>query len=257
MADALTIVRRRRQILDYLSEEVAAKRDIVAVTESSRSTVDRAISELTSFGLVERVDGGFRTTTPGRLSLDLVAETTETMRTIEESSDVLSNVPLSASVSHRFLVGANIVAGDSAAPYSGIDDVFERLKRADRVRGLSVADNDPRWTRTLHDRTVSGSMTADVALTRPMAEYALDEYAGRIDEYLAADHYQVRVCESLPFGLFLLDVDGRTVAHLLVHDERGSFVAQVENDRPDAVEWAEAQFADRFEAGTRLSKFAE
>lgn len=257
MADALTTVRRRRQILEYLSKGAAPKRDIVATTDSSRSTVNRAVSELSSLGLVERVDGGFRTTTPGRLSLDLVTEATETMRTIEDASDVLSNVPLDASVSHRFLVGADVVAGDSAAPYSGIDDVFDRLRRADRIRGFSVADNDPRWTRTLHERAVSGVMTADVVLTRPMAEYVLDQYAERVDECLAADGYRIRVCESLPFGLFLLDVDGRTVAHLLVHDERGSFVAQVENDRPDAVAWAEARFEDRFEGGVPLSEFAE
>lgn len=257
MVDALTIVRRRRRVIEYLSEGAAPKRDIVAVTDSSRSTVDRAISELTSLGLVERADGGFRTTTPGRLSLDLATETTETMRTIEEASDVLSDLPLDASVSHRFLVGADIATGNSAAPCSGIDSAFDRLKRADRIRGFSVADNDPRWTRTLHERVTEGSMAADIALTRPMAEYVLDQYGGWIDEYLAADAYEIRVCESLPFGLFLLDVDGRTVAHLLIHDDRGSFVAQVENDRPDAVAWAEARFDDGFADGTPLSEFVE
>lgn len=257
MADALTVVRRRSRVLEYLSEGAAAKRDIVAVTDSSRSTVDRAVSELSSLGLVERVDGGFRTTTPGRVALDLVAETGETMRTIEEESDVLSNLPLEASVSHRFLVGASVAAGDSAAPYAGIDGAFDKLERADRIRGFSVADNDPRWTRTLHERASSGSMVADIALTRPMAEYVLDRYGERTDEYLAADAYEIRVCESLPFGLFLFDVDGRTVAHLLVHDDRGSFVAQVENDRPDAVAWAEARFDEAFGGGTPLSEFVE
>ncbi|SFG39035.1 Predicted transcriptional regulator, contains HTH domain [Halopelagius inordinatus] len=257
MADALTVVRRRRRILEYLSDRTASKRDIVAATDSSRSTVNRAISELSSLGLVERVEGGFRTTTPGRLSLGVVVEATETMRTIEEWSDVLSNVPVDASVSHRFLVGADVAAGDSAAPYSGIDDLFDRLRRADRIRGFSVTDNDPRWTRTLHERAASGAMRADIALTRPMAEYIIEEYAEQFDEYLAADGYEIRVCETLPFGLILLDVDGRTVAHLLVHDDRGSLVAQVENARPDAVEWAESRFIDRFEDGTPLSAFVE
>ncbi|RDI72788.1 helix-turn-helix transcriptional regulator [Halopelagius longus] len=257
MADALTVVRRRRRILEYLCEGAAPKRDIVATTDSSRSTVNRAISELSSLGLVERVDGGFRTTTPGRLSLDVVTETSETMRTIRESSDVLSNIPLESCVSHRFLVGADVVTGDSAAPYSGIDDAFDRLRRADRARGFGVADNDPRWTQTLHERATEGSLSVDVAITRPMAKYALDRYDDRAAEYFAADDYRVRVCESLPFGMFLFDVEDRTVAHLLVHDEAGSFIAQVENDRPDAVEWAEARFAERFEAGVPLSEFTE
>ncbi|MFC6824711.1 helix-turn-helix transcriptional regulator [Halopelagius fulvigenes] len=254
MTDALTVVRRRRRILEYLCEGAAPKRDIVATTESSRSTVNRAVSELSSLGLVERVDGGFRTTTPGRLSLDVVTETSETIRTIRESSDVLSNVPLESHVSHRFLVGAHVVTGDSAAPYSGVDDAFDRLRRADRVRGFGIADNDPRWTRILHERATDGSMTVSVAVTRRMAEYVLDRYDDKVEEYLAADDYRIRVCESLPFEMFLFDIEGRTVAHLLVVDETGSFVGQVENDRPDAVAWAEARFAERFEAGVPISE---
>jgi predicted transcriptional regulator len=255
MADLLRVVRRRRRILEYLSGRAASKRDLVAETSNSRSTVDRAISELSSYDMVERVNGGFRTTTPGRLCLDAVAEVTETFDVICGASEVLSHLPPEAPVPHRFLVGASVVTSDPTAPAAGVDGVLDSLRRADGIRGFSVADNDSRWSRALYERATSGALTADVVVTEPMANYLLDRYADWIDGVLAADSFRIRVRETLPFGLFLLDVDGRTTAHLLIHDERSSFLARIENDRPEAVSWAESCFEGGFEAGVPFEEF--
>lgn len=68
VAAHVDLVADRYEFLTELAEEPARKPEIVDRTDTSRSTVDRAIRELTEADLVERTEGRYVTTTFGRLA---------------------------------------------------------------------------------------------------------------------------------------------------------------------------------------------
>lgn len=67
--DVIEVLLRRHAVVERLSVQPTAKRDLVDGLDVSRSTVDRAIRETESVGLVERRDGGVSLTLCGRLAV--------------------------------------------------------------------------------------------------------------------------------------------------------------------------------------------
>jgi predicted transcriptional regulator len=226
----------------------------VESTGNSRSTVDRAIADLIELSFVERTNGKFETTTTGRLFLGVVEEMSETLRTIRDASDVFERVDDDAPIDSQFLTGATVRVADSSAPLSAVDGALDKLSRANRVRGFAVADNDPRWTRTLYERATEDSLTVEVGLTESMANYVVEQYSHWVEDYVGTETFELRVCPSVPFGLAVVETDAETTVYLLVHDENGTFAALVENDRPAAIAWAMSLFEDRFESGRPLEE---
>jgi predicted transcriptional regulator len=258
MDDALRLVSRRRDVLERLCGQPAWKRDLVDDLPYSRSTVDRAIADLSAESLVAKGDGGYVTTLTGRLFLDVVDEASETLATLRAANDWLGHLPPDAPVSPALFADAQVVTSTSPSPSDCLDAAVESLRTADRVRGLSVADNDPRWPRTLYERSVGAeSLVADLVMTAEMADYVLDDYADWIPGYRESDALRVRVRETLPFGLFLLDHGDETEVHLFVHDDDAAVVARVSNDTPAAVAWAESLFERTFEAAQPLAGRAD
>jgi predicted transcriptional regulator len=252
MDDALRLVSRRREVLERLRGRPAWKRDLVDDLPYSRSTVDRAIADLSAESLVAKTEEGYVTTLTGRLFLDVVAEASETLAAVREA-EWLAHLPSDAPVNSDLFADAEVVTGTSPSLAECLDDAVEALRTADRVRGFSVADNDPRWTRTLYERSVEAeTLAADVVMTEDMADYVLDAYADWVPNYRRSDALRVRVRETLPFGLYLLDHGDETRVHLFVHDDNAAIIGRVSNDTPAVVSWAESLFDRTFEAAAPL-----
>jgi DNA-binding IclR family transcriptional regulator len=67
--NVVDVAARREAVSDLLRDGPMAKRDVIAATDHSRSTVDRAVAELRAAGLVTERAGGYETTPPGVLAL--------------------------------------------------------------------------------------------------------------------------------------------------------------------------------------------
>lgn len=85
-------VARRHDFLALLSEEPLDKASIVRQLDVSRSTVNRAISTLNSYGLVERTDSRYRTTAFGEAVSRHFQQTLSTVDRLVEARPLLERI---------------------------------------------------------------------------------------------------------------------------------------------------------------------
>jgi hypothetical protein len=95
-------------------------------------------------------------------------------------------------------------------------------------------------------------MEAEVLLSEGALERLVTTYEGELSATLDAG-LSLRVADgSLPYSLTVVESDAGRAAGLLMYVTDGSVCGFVGYDGRAAVEWAEAEFERRWEAGTEL-----
>ncbi|WP_435359506.1 helix-turn-helix transcriptional regulator [Haloarchaeobius sp. DFWS5] len=252
--DLLTLVDRRYEYLVRLARSPAYKRDLVEELDDSRSTVDRAMKELTAAGLLERgSDGQYGTSHAGDVLRRTVDETRETVATIDEVNSVLSHLPTDAALPPALFRGAAVHSATGPAPMEAIQHATSVLVDADTIRGLSVADHESKAIRDLHERSVvAGELDAEVVFTRPMTDRLFSAYPDLTAQAEESDSVRLYTIDELPFGLFIAERNGTERVLFGIYDENQLVQAIVENDSPDAVAWANQVFEQYRDAADDL-----
>jgi predicted transcriptional regulator len=258
--EALAVVSRRHAVLEAVGPDGECKRDLVELLDVSRSTVDRAVRELEGMGLVERGEEGYRRTLAGRLAL------AEYERFASRVSGVLDGRPLLAELSPddpfetAVLDGAEIVRPEPHSPNRPVTRLSELVRSARRVRAFAPAVF-PQQVAAYRDGIVDRGMEADVILTEDVVKRLVTTYQEELSAALDAGGLSLRVADgSLPYSLAIVETDADagsdadSTVGLLVYAADGSVSGFVGNDRPPAVEWAEAEFERRWESGTELPR---
>lgn len=236
-AKAVRVVTQRLDFLDRLSESALSKRELVDELPYSRSTVDRAIRDLQTTGLIEQTDDGYVATLCGRVSADQYRRFVQTARDAVAVEDVVAGVPADAPVDGRAFRGSTVHRSDDAAPYDLVDRLVESLDGVDRLRALSDGYPHPQYFDAVVDRVERGRLTVDVIVSRSLWRAFVDHYPEQVDT-MSDVGIDVRVGEVPPFTLHLLDDGDGTTVQLLVHTDTGAVRGVVTNDTADAVEWA-------------------
>jgi predicted transcriptional regulator len=250
--DFLDVMRRRGELLRAIGPEGAAKRALESRLDVSRSTIDRGIRELEAKDLVERTDDGYRQTLTGRIALADYEAFTSRIEGLCEGSELLTKLPADADLSPAMLAGADVVESTRTAPGRPARTLYDVIERADSVRGFSPSVH-PQQVETF-DRRVEAGMDLELVLTDAVIERILAVYAD--PEEVRRDLSQNRVTvfrtdAEFPYSLTLSDVDGRTVAGVMVYVEGGPQGCLV-NDSEAAVEWAERRYERARDRAERL-----
>ena len=239
------LVGDRAAFLERLDDAPAEKRTLVEELDASRSTVDRAVRQLTEAGLVERGTNGYEVTPMGRAAKAERRRHAETQRAIRDAADILA--PLSAETE------VPPALFDGGAPAT--DETFRRLARELRVatdcRAVLPAVPDTRLIRLLHARVRHGDLTADVVVGATVADRLRREFPAVTADLLRADGCTLVAGDVPAYGLLLTgEVDER--ATLFTTDD-GGFVGSVANDGAAAVAWGAARYRECADAATPIA----
>ena len=98
------VLLKRHDILERLCRSPAHVRDLVEEMDHSRSTINRALTELEELGFVERGDRGIEATTAGRLAADRLRTFFDELDDIFAAERVLDPLPSETLVSTEFVV---------------------------------------------------------------------------------------------------------------------------------------------------------
>ena len=232
---------QRSSILSQLVTAPASKPELVDKLDSSRSTIDRAIKELTAIECVRKDDGEYMATTAGRLALQKHDEYERVTDAIAATTAFVNYLPDDAPLSTDLLNDASITMSSDHAPDQALSSSNELFKRATRMRGLApvvlsfypshIADQ-----LATSDLTVEIVASADVISTLPslpeLGKTSLTEAEG-LSLYEAG--------EELPYALWLMDTPESDYAGITAYDA-GGVAGVLINDSRAAVEWAETQY---------------
>lgn len=246
-ADALAeVIAKRREFLAALAAEPRAKPGLVEATDTSRSTVDRAIGALEDAGLVDREDGVYRLTATGKHALAEFEGYRERLGALATAHDVVGSLPPTADLHPAALVGATVEESPRYAQDVAFEQTVALVRRASRLRAVGPVV-PPRYLGDVHDCVAEGELTVQFVVTPDVA--ALFERT-ECDRFVGlADHEGVtlrRLDESVPYALWIAECEERTHSGIVVYADTG-VKGVVRNDTDAMTDWATTVFEDYFD----------
>lgn len=237
------VLENRYGILQYLATTSATKPEMVEALETSRSTVDRAVSDLTEIDCITLDNGRYTATTVGHLALQEHARYRTTTEAIRGTGELINYLSDDAPLDTRMLDGAAVTMAEEHAPEQALAPSIDLFEQANRLRGLApvVLGFYPRLIANRlanSDLTVEIVAEPDVLTTLPdvptLGENSLSEMGG-------VTLYETDV--ELPYALWLMDTPKKTYAGLTAYDSNGVVGALI-NDADAAVQWATDQYQE-------------
>lgn len=241
---------RRTRILRALESDPRSKRDLADALEVSRSTVDRGVRELEVLGFVERCEEGYRLSSGGRLARTEYDRTDAALEAIGAAADLLAHLPRDAPMSVRMLEGATTQVPDPHAPNEPFEALTDLIEDATRFRGVSGAERVPELRHVLYERTVEDDLDAEAVFTERLVEFLSDSYPETVRAVIDDGGFDIHTIPEIPYGLGIFETPAYSCALVVVHEDPADVHGIIQNDTPDALEWAEETYR-RFREAAR------
>ncbi|WP_254864640.1 tetratricopeptide repeat protein [Halovivax gelatinilyticus] len=245
----------RLELLDRLCRSPAHVRDIIDETGQARSTVHRAVTELTELGLVRRGDEGVEATITGRFVRDQLVDYLDALDDVLAAREVLEPLPTATDVPFDVTVGADVVPASDPAPYRPADRNHSALTDARGYRALMPTIEESRTVRVLYEHVVTRGRPAELVVSPAVFETLRSEFPRRATLLAESQNCTVYVADIPPYGLALHELesngdDPTERAHLVVHNESGGIHGLLATETVEGISWASGQYERYREAGT-------
>jgi len=241
--DVRNVVAKRHDVLAALAADRWRKPALVTELDASRSTIDRAVDDLTGTGLVERTDGTYAATGTGRLALDAYRDYAALTDDIAAASALVAATPPDEPLDSTLISDADVQLAEPRVPESALTEAVETLSEVDTVRGFAPVIKSS-YASLLREEVTERNLSVEMIVERS-ARRSLASVADAREELaalLAAEEVTVLETDAdLPYALWLMT--GSTVerAGVTVHDS-GGIVGVLTNDSADAVEWCSQRY---------------
>jgi predicted transcriptional regulator len=245
------VVRKRANVLEVLLSSAATKPEIVQAVDSSRTTVDRALDDLLSFDLVERIDSRYQATLLGQQAFDSYQQYHQRLADLQRASSVLIACDSEAPFDPRVLEDANVEEAPPHAPERPIRTLADQVETP-----TSLVGTGPMLMTTYLDAVTAGAINGDLSVELVVTEPVLAEMRAMedvpVDRLLEAETFALfKTDEQMPYALFSLATpSGRQSG--IITDERGGIRGGIFNDTPQMHEWVLSQYEAYRQRATRV-----
>jgi predicted transcriptional regulator len=209
------VLLRRSEVIESLLESPMDKPALVDNLDLSRSTVDRAVSELQSLTLVAHSDDGVESTVCGRLAVEeyrqLEARVTDLWSETDEHS-----VP-----------GTRLT---------------ELLRGVDRITCLGRANSYAPAITVIHTLVVKEGVRMEAVFPTELLEFQRSANLEKLTQIIEQEHSEMFIVEETPFGLFIGETGDKTWVCLGVHDGENNLKGVIVNTSAEAVKWGERTY---------------
>ncbi|QLD86882.1 tetratricopeptide repeat protein [Natronomonas halophila] len=241
--EVVSLALRRRNVLDALREP-RTKRELVDELDVSRSTVDRAVRELETAGLVDWDEGSYRLTAVGsalRAAVDRLLAVGEGVAAI---ADALPALPPDIDPPAALLADGTLHTA-SAEDHRLPGPIRTYLGEAEAVQIVTPPATGPP---VLSATRELGSGSVDVVLDTAAVDSLPERLPGITRWLAAADRASAFAGDTPPVAVLVVETDDAE-AVLLVGEDVDGLVA-VEATDPEAVAWGRELIATAIEGAT-------
>lgn len=251
-----TVLENRYELLGYLAETAATKPEMVAALDTSRSTVDRAVDDLTEIGCVERENSRYAATATGRVALREHRRYRSTARSIREAAAFVNCLPPDAPLDPCLLDGATATASDARAPDEALQPSVDLFRRAESLRGLAPVVLGF-YPSLIEERLETGDLDVEIVAESSVVAALSDLPNADGAALLASPSLAMYETDAdLPYALWLMETPEETYAGITAHCD-GGVAGVLVNDAADAVEWAEREYRRYLDDARRVSSLDE
>jgi DNA-binding MarR family transcriptional regulator len=236
--EVVETVFRRAPVLARLVDGAADKPTLVADLDVSRSTVDRAVRELSVHGLVERRGGRVGVTLAGRLAHEAFETYRSRTGDVLVARSLLSHLEPDSEVDERVLEGATVLKMNPAGPGEPTDQTAEFTEDVGRLRALVQGITNSDGVEAVRDAVVEEGMVYEPVYGPGIAEFVRDHQLEPVREMAATGRFRAFETGPMPFGLYLADGDDDVSVSIVVHDDDNYYRGSILVRHRDAFEWA-------------------
>lgn len=245
------VLEKRSDVLRYLVKTSAPKPELVKQLPISRSTVDRAISDLIEADCVTKTDGKYTATKTGRLALTEYEGYVSTTDAIQQSAQLLNHLPESANVNPILLEGASVTLAKPHAPDHALVPTNRFVENATTMKGLAPVVHRSYLT-TLSTQFERDSFDAEIIAEADVVSALSNFSRTLVDSFVQDESLSLYQTEGkLPYALWLMETPTGTHTGITVYDS-GGVAGTIVTDSPDAVAWARETYQGYRERAQRV-----
>lgn len=226
----------RVRILEALTTKAYSRRELGEVTETSRTTLGRILSELEERGWAERtVDGDYVATPQGKHVTAEFTPLIRSMETIQSLGDAVAQIPTDElSIGLHYFSDATVNRPDPNEPLEPGRPLATLLRDATIFETLTFLAPPLAVGDAMHDGVQAGRLTAKHVFAGGLVEYLRDQPEGPPlwYDYLQAGAQVYHYDGHIPCNLFVVDER----IFLLNDQPEGNVIIESENET--VREWA-------------------
>ncbi|KZN24784.1 hypothetical protein A4G99_10655 [Haladaptatus sp. R4] len=250
--DAMRLVADRRSVIECVETTTRDKRDLVANLDASRSTVNRAVRDLETAGILHRTADGYTVTADGQRVVDRYWSAIATLADILDARDVLVSLPPDDRLRSAMVSDATTEESVDAPPYHLPAGVRERIVTAERVRLSLPALAAPQLLDCCLQQVVRHDVPVELLASQSLLDSITEEFPGPLTTMAAERNpFSAWVPEPEsahvpPFGVVLTEAETTTVT-VIAYDEDRTISGVIQTAADDAVRWAEECYTRTFD----------
>ncbi|WP_254535488.1 helix-turn-helix transcriptional regulator [Halomarina litorea] len=242
--ETIDLLVRRHEFVRCLRERPLEKRAMTDELGVSRSTVDRAMRELETAGIVEFVDGAYAVAPFGEVVAEAYARLEETIDVSWRLEPIYRWVsPEDFDVDPRLLADADVYVPRPGDPYAPINRHVETIREMDTYRGVIPATGQ-HATEAGGEAVLENGARAELVVTHDVAATQRSSgYADTMGKMIESERFRLLVTPRgthVPYAVHVFDEE---VVQIIVHDSDEPR-AMLESDSPAAREWAEETYRE-------------
>lgn len=246
--DILIEAVRRGPILEELYTGPARPSDLTDQVGASRSTIHRAMDSLEEHGLVKQADGAYQLTNFGEV---VARETSKYSSRVQSASTIepfLNTTGRMAdlSIPIEHFETAQITKQGPREPHAVINRISELMAATDHMKLLSTILSPIHVE--IGYREIMNGTEIEAVFGPDLIDIMLAKYPDKAKEAVDSGRFTIYVNDSVPFELFLFDVQ----MGMATHDPTGQAEVIIESEDPGAIDWAEALYEEKRTEGDPL-----
>ncbi|WP_416839976.1 tetratricopeptide repeat protein [Haloferax sp. DFSO52] len=234
--ELIKLVFDRVDFLRVLDERRLDKRELTETLDCSRSTVDRAVKDLDTAGLVAETEQGYTTSLKGEYLLSLFQSYQSDLSDVLQLDPVLVEEASDYPLPVEALVGADVEITAGSSPDRPIEVLGDQL--ASTSHGTFVFARRPihAFIERLTDWVADGHSCRIVA-PESVITTLWREFPALLETVQNTANSAIRTGSTPPFSFSLTVVDGTTQLNLVDYDENERPRCVVQNTADAATAW--------------------
>lgn len=203
--DTLHTMYKRSSILKCLAEGTTEKRRIVANQEVSRSTVDRAFSELEDSGLIDGCGSNYELTLFGVLAFQRYRTLAEQYDNLLKAGPLLTELPADTAITFDLINNADVYKATEGFSSRAIFQFRDHLKDIHKIE-TTIPVVLPSQIEEINCELQDEDASGELLLERTQVELLRETGSGCIETLQEMDSVSIHVHHDLPsFGITVLD----------------------------------------------------
>lgn len=251
-SDLLDTLSRRRTVISRLDDEALDKPALTDQVDVSRQTVNRALRELETIGVVERVNGNYRLTLFGRVALAEFESLLARYDRLCSMRDLLEYLPPDFEFDSEAFADAEITYADPPVPHEPIREFEELVEGARTVVGYSPV-SFPQYVTVFHRQSTETDTDIELYLDAPLVRSLHREYETEFRETLAEPNFALYQLEETLCPNMGIAVFDETTVWVGVYDDSGNLRGTLITDADRAVRWARERLTECRALGRAVS----